>query len=206
MSSRRRTRKIFFRRSLLLLDGFSYREMAAMLGVMENYVGVKINRIKALLTGKSGGKSKVLGFAVLIVRHVDTDHVEAATVSSRPCLFHKATASITVLDTRVMDELHTERLILSCLAVPDSKDAFTSRGDSEVMGHWDAPPDANPAETAAVIDLLLAEAERGTAMYSAIQPRDEGTFIGVCDLSDIQRGDSVGIEVEEISSERAALC
>ena len=39
--------------ALLLLDGFSYKEMAAMLGITENYVGVKINRIKAHLTGKS---------------------------------------------------------------------------------------------------------------------------------------------------------
>ena len=37
--------------TLLLLDGFSYKEMAAMLGITENYVGVKINRIKAHLTG-----------------------------------------------------------------------------------------------------------------------------------------------------------
>jgi len=35
--------------TLLLLDGFSYKEMAAMLGITENYVGVKINRIKAYL-------------------------------------------------------------------------------------------------------------------------------------------------------------
>jgi len=39
--------------TLLLLDGFSYKEMAAMLGITENYVGVKINRIKADLTSKS---------------------------------------------------------------------------------------------------------------------------------------------------------
>ena len=46
--------------TLLLLDGFSYKEMAAMLGITENYVGVKINRIKAHLTGKSreAGKSR----------------------------------------------------------------------------------------------------------------------------------------------------
>jgi RNA polymerase sigma-70 factor, ECF subfamily len=43
--------------TLLLLDGFSYKEMAAMLGITENYVGVKINRIKAHLTGKSARKS-----------------------------------------------------------------------------------------------------------------------------------------------------
>jgi len=40
--------------TLLLLDGFSYKEMAAMLGITESYVGVKINRIKAQLTSKSG--------------------------------------------------------------------------------------------------------------------------------------------------------
>ncbi len=39
--------------TLLLLDGFSYREMAAMLGISENHVGVKVNRIKAHLTRKS---------------------------------------------------------------------------------------------------------------------------------------------------------
>jgi len=39
--------------TLLLLDGFSYKEMAAMLGITENYVGVKINRIKAHLTNMS---------------------------------------------------------------------------------------------------------------------------------------------------------
>jgi DNA-binding CsgD family transcriptional regulator len=35
--------------TLLLLDGCSYREMAETLGISENYVGVKINRIKTHL-------------------------------------------------------------------------------------------------------------------------------------------------------------
>ena len=39
--------------TLLLLDGFSYKEMAATLGITENHVGVKISRIKAYLTTKS---------------------------------------------------------------------------------------------------------------------------------------------------------
>jgi RNA polymerase sigma-70 factor (ECF subfamily) len=34
---------------LLLLDGFSYKEMAAILGITESHVGVKINRIKKQL-------------------------------------------------------------------------------------------------------------------------------------------------------------
>jgi RNA polymerase sigma-70 factor, ECF subfamily len=39
--------------TLLLLDGFTYKEMAAMLGITESYVGVKISRIKTHLTSKS---------------------------------------------------------------------------------------------------------------------------------------------------------
>ena len=38
--------------ALLMLDGFSYREMADIVGISENYVGVKINRIKSALADK----------------------------------------------------------------------------------------------------------------------------------------------------------
>lgn len=38
--------------ALLLLDGFSYKEIAAIVGLTESHVGVKINRIKAALAGK----------------------------------------------------------------------------------------------------------------------------------------------------------
>ena len=38
---------------LLLLDGFSYKEMAGILGISESNVGVKINRIKKQLITKS---------------------------------------------------------------------------------------------------------------------------------------------------------
>jgi RNA polymerase sigma-70 factor (ECF subfamily) len=39
--------------TLLLLDDFSYKEMANILGISESNVGVKINRIKKLLISKS---------------------------------------------------------------------------------------------------------------------------------------------------------
>lgn len=38
---------------LLLLDGFSYKEMAELLGIAENNVGVKIHRIKQRLVAQS---------------------------------------------------------------------------------------------------------------------------------------------------------
>jgi len=39
--------------TLLLLEGFSYKEMSAMLGISESNVGVKISRIKKQLIAKS---------------------------------------------------------------------------------------------------------------------------------------------------------
>ncbi|MFK7848538.1 MAG: RNA polymerase sigma factor [Rhodothermales bacterium] len=42
---------------LLMLEGFSYKEMASTLGISENNVGVKINRIKKRLTLKSREES-----------------------------------------------------------------------------------------------------------------------------------------------------
>jgi RNA polymerase sigma-70 factor, ECF subfamily len=39
--------------ALLLLDGFSYKEMAAIIGITESNIGVRINRIKKLLVTKS---------------------------------------------------------------------------------------------------------------------------------------------------------
>ena len=38
--------------ALLFLDGFSYKEIASIVGLTESNVGVKINRIKSALAGK----------------------------------------------------------------------------------------------------------------------------------------------------------
>ena len=38
--------------ALLMLDGFSYRDMSQILGLSESNVGVKINRIKAALSAR----------------------------------------------------------------------------------------------------------------------------------------------------------
>jgi RNA polymerase sigma-70 factor (ECF subfamily) len=38
--------------ALLLLDGFSYKEIGSLVGLTESNVGVKINRIKSALAGK----------------------------------------------------------------------------------------------------------------------------------------------------------
>lgn len=43
--------------ALLMLDGFSYRDMAQILGLTESNVGVKINRIKAALSARLARES-----------------------------------------------------------------------------------------------------------------------------------------------------
>lgn len=45
--------------ALLLLDGFSYKEIAAIVGITESNVGVKINRIKQALTGKRAAEENI---------------------------------------------------------------------------------------------------------------------------------------------------
>jgi RNA polymerase sigma-70 factor, ECF subfamily len=45
--------------ALLLLDGFSYKEIAAIVGITENNVGVKINRIKSALAGKRAEEAEL---------------------------------------------------------------------------------------------------------------------------------------------------
>jgi len=44
--------------ALLLLDGFSYKEIAGITGLTESNVGVKINRIKSVLAGKRMEETK----------------------------------------------------------------------------------------------------------------------------------------------------
>lgn len=44
--------------ALLLLDGFSYREIASIVGITESNVGVKINRIKSALADRHAKETK----------------------------------------------------------------------------------------------------------------------------------------------------
>ena len=44
--------------ALLLLDGFSYKEIAAIVGITESNVGVKINRIKSALAGRRAKEAR----------------------------------------------------------------------------------------------------------------------------------------------------
>jgi [ribosomal protein S5]-alanine N-acetyltransferase len=79
------------------------------------------------------------------------------------------------------------------LAASDAADLFTARRDVEVMSFWDGLPDASLSVTKAVVDSFLADMRSGNSVYWAIRHRDDNSFVGVCDLSDIRPGDSADV-------------
>lgn len=92
-----------------------------------------------------------------------------------------------------MEILHTQRLILLPLTEADATDLFRARGDAEVMEFWDGPPDVTPSETTAIVDTLLSDVRSGAAKYWTIRLLHDGSFAGVCDLSEIQNRESAEI-------------
>jgi RimJ/RimL family protein N-acetyltransferase len=61
------------------------------------------------------------------------------------------------------------------------------------MEFWDGPQDATRSETAAVVGLLLADVNSGAAQYWTIRLRQDESFVGVCDLSEIRDGESADV-------------
>ena len=92
-----------------------------------------------------------------------------------------------------LNQLETERLTLRPLAAADADDLFAARGDPEVMEHWNAEPDSSADESAQAIGYFLAEMSAGPSMYWAIRLRQDQSFVGVCDLSDIRASESADI-------------
>src|SRR5271168_1327980 len=58
------------------------------------------------------------------------------------------------------------------------------------MEFWDGPPDATRSETAGVVGLLLSDVRSAGAQYWIIRLRQDESFVGVCDLSEIRNGES----------------
>jgi len=75
----------------------------------------------------------------------------------------------------------------------DAADLFAVRGDREAMRFWDWPHDETPAETEFVIKQFLAEMRIGQASYWTVRLRADESFVGLCDLSDIQPTESADI-------------
>jgi ribosomal-protein-alanine N-acetyltransferase len=92
-----------------------------------------------------------------------------------------------------MSHLLTMRLALDPLSLDDASDLFEARGDPEVMSFWDWPADPNPDITRAVIVQLLAEVDAGRALYWTIRLRTDRSFVGVCDLGELDSSQSADL-------------
>jgi ribosomal-protein-alanine N-acetyltransferase len=79
------------------------------------------------------------------------------------------------------------------LTESDAMDLFGARGDAEVMEFWDGSPDATRSATIATVDIFLSETLSGASRYWTIRLGHDGTFAGVCDLSEIRNGESADI-------------
>lgn len=81
--------------------------------------------------------------------------------------------------------LETERLTLTPLAEGDASLVHPIMADPEVMAHWDVAAIDDPD----VVEQMLAgqvEAMAGDrAFYWSMRLTADGTFLGLCDLSDI---------------------
>src|SRR6185312_7043843 len=83
--------------------------------------------------------------------------------------------------------LLTPRLTLRPLAARDVDAVFAMMSDDETMRFWDWPAFKDRETVAEVIAAQLEDMKDGNALYWAVSLTPEGTAIGSCDLSDIDR-------------------
>jgi [ribosomal protein S5]-alanine N-acetyltransferase len=83
--------------------------------------------------------------------------------------------------------LETERLRLEPLAEADVEAVFPLMDDAEVMAFWDIPEIDDPDLVAEIVRAQVAEMREGRAVHWSIRGLADGTFIGCCDLSEIDR-------------------
>ena len=83
--------------------------------------------------------------------------------------------------------LETQRLTLQPLVAADAQRLFPLMSDPSVMAHWDISEVDDPDLVAAIVAGQVRDMEAGRAIHWAIRRLNDGQFVGVCDLSDIDR-------------------
>jgi [ribosomal protein S5]-alanine N-acetyltransferase len=81
--------------------------------------------------------------------------------------------------------LETARLTLRPLAVTDAARLHAMISDPETMRFWDVVAIADFEMTTEILASQLFEVASGTALYWAIEHTADQTFIGTCDISEI---------------------
>ncbi|HXQ45031.1 MAG TPA: GNAT family N-acetyltransferase [Caulobacteraceae bacterium] len=83
--------------------------------------------------------------------------------------------------------LNTERLRLRPLNPGDARAVHLMMSDAEVMAYWDVGRVEDPAVTGDIVQRQLAEAAADRAAHWAMERLSDRVFVGVCDLSEIDR-------------------
>ena len=83
--------------------------------------------------------------------------------------------------------LETSRLRLRPLRPEDAADLHALMSDAEVMAYWDIPPVESIELTALILQSQIAQAAAKKAIHWAMELRTDQTFIGCCDIADIER-------------------
>lgn len=79
----------------------------------------------------------------------------------------------------------TARLRLSPLVLDDAPDVFLMMRDPEVMAYWDSAEVDDPDLVADIIAAEIRDVDRGLAWYWSLREIAGETYVGVCDISDI---------------------
>lgn len=83
--------------------------------------------------------------------------------------------------------LETERLRLAPLTVEDTANIFPLMEHAEVMAFWDIPEIDDPDIVAGILESQVAGMAAGRAYYWCIRTLTDDQFIGICDLSEIDK-------------------
>jgi ribosomal-protein-alanine N-acetyltransferase len=81
--------------------------------------------------------------------------------------------------------LETARLTLRPLAATDAADFHAMVSDSETMRFWDVAAITDFEMTTEILAGQLFDVASGNALYWAIERTSDQTFVGSCDISDI---------------------
>jgi ribosomal-protein-alanine N-acetyltransferase len=92
-----------------------------------------------------------------------------------------------ILDPQRLPILETERLRLQPIALEDIDEVFALMADPEVMAFWDVPETQDPDLVAAIVEGQVAAMAHGQAVYWGIRALADGSFVGCCDLAEIDR-------------------
>ena len=83
--------------------------------------------------------------------------------------------------------LETSRLRLRPLRADDAVDLHALMSDADVMAFWDIPEVEDIELTTLILQNQIDQMSAKKALYWAMELRGDGTFIGCCDISDIER-------------------